>query len=485
MRHAAAGCMLTFCLTVLPAGPAFTQNPSSEASPAATVSASDVAHVYVGTHKGVYLYNAAANGKLTLVSGSPFKTTGLIIGSNGAYLISLGTYYVHSYPVASNGAVKKQVSAIDTRNYYGNGYCEGGDNSGGTIGLASLNHSGHNLYVVFPLDTGVCAASIQTYNITKSGDLTFNDGIMTGGDAGSGLYQAPTITANDTFAYAAGDFYCCGQPGGFSGYKLGSKGEMQNWTFNMSFNVSPDQYSPLYVTADPTNHLAAIMALDEEESFGPGQLASYTVDGQGNLSTTATAENMPYPEVDPSILNISPSGKFVAVAGSSGVQVFHFNGPSPITHYSGVLTTAPIDAIQWDNSNHLYALSNSTGKLYVYTITPTSITEAYGSPYKITGTNALVVVAIPCSAPSSAGVHICSPASGSSVSSPVQVEASAKITGTIASTQLWADGVKVDSTASNSLDASISLSAGAHRFAVVTSNTAGKKWESAVNATVK
>jgi hypothetical protein len=67
----------------------------------------------------------------------------------------------------------------------------------------------------------------------------------------------------------------------------------------------------------------------------------------------------------------------------------------------------------------------------------------------------------------------------------VQAEASAKITGTIASTQLWVDGVKVESTASNSLDTSIGLAAGTHRFAVVARNTAGKKWESAVNATVK
>jgi FG-GAP-like repeat/Bacterial Ig domain len=90
-----------------------------------------------------------------------------------------------------------------------------------------------------------------------------------------------------------------------------------------------------------------------------------------------------------------------------------------------------------------------------------------------------------CSAPSSAGVHICSPASGSSVSSPVQVTATATITGTIASTQLWVDGVKKYSTASKSLNTSITLAAGSHRFAVIATNTTGQKWESTVNATVK
>ena len=90
-----------------------------------------------------------------------------------------------------------------------------------------------------------------------------------------------------------------------------------------------------------------------------------------------------------------------------------------------------------------------------------------------------------CSAPSSSGVHICTPASGSTVNSPVQVQAAAKVTGTIANTQLWVDGVKKYSTASTSLKTSVSLAAGSHRFAVLAINTAGQKWESAVNATVK
>jgi hypothetical protein len=91
-----------------------------------------------------------------------------------------------------------------------------------------------------------------------------------------------------------------------------------------------------------------------------------------------------------------------------------------------------------------------------------------------------------CSAPASAGVHICSPANGSTASSPVLVEATAKVTGTIVSTQLWVDGVKnFNAAASDTLTTSVSLVAGSHRFAVIASNTSGQKWESAVTATVK
>jgi hypothetical protein len=198
------------------------------------------------------------------------------------------------------------------------------------------------------------------------------------------------------------------------------------------------------------------------------------------------------------MIKISPSGQLLAVAGNSqlapapvlllanGLQIFHFNGPDPITPYSNVLTSDPIDQMQWDNNDHLFALSFSTHKLYVYTVTPTSITAAPGSPYTIASANALVVVPTSsCTAPTSAGVHICAPASGSSVSSPVHVMATATVTGTIASTQLWVDGAKKYSTASDSLNTSVSLASGTHRFAVLATNTAGQKWESALTATVK
>jgi len=52
--------------------------------------------------------------------------------------------------------------------------------------------------------------------------------------------------------------------------------------------------------------------------------------------------------------------------------------------------------------------------------------------------------------------------------------------------QLWVDGVKKYTVSSSkTLDTSVSLSAGTHRFTVIAINTAGKTWEKAVNALVK
>lgn len=98
----------------------------------------------------------------------------------------------------------------------------------------------------------------------------------------------------------------------------------------------------------------------------------------------------------------------------------------------------------------------------------------------------LSVSAATCSAPTSAGVHVCSPVNGATVNSPVQVQATATISGTLARMELWVDGAKkYTETSSKVLNTSISLTAGSHRFTVIAANTAGTQWQTAVNAMVK
>jgi len=65
-------------VTLLSAGPAFTQIPTPDASPES--SSSPVAYVYVQTHQGVDVFDSSSSGKLTLVKGSPFSTTGQMGG---------------------------------------------------------------------------------------------------------------------------------------------------------------------------------------------------------------------------------------------------------------------------------------------------------------------------------------------------------------------------------------------------------------------
>ena len=94
----------------------------------------------------------------------------------------------------------------------------------------------------------------------------------------------------------------------------------------------------------------------------------------------------------PTDLEMAPSGTLLAVAGTAGLQVFHFNGAQPITPFTSLLTKNQVDQVWWDNANHLYALSQSAGLLYVFTATPTAIGQAPGSPYTIAKPQNLAVL---------------------------------------------------------------------------------------------
>jgi hypothetical protein len=414
MTHSLRGLPLSFCLGILCAVPAFTQ--TSAVAPEAT-STGPVAYVYVQTSKGVNLYDASAAGKLTLVPGSPFQTEGSMGGSNGKYFMTVGTDYLHSYAVASNGAIGKQASEIDTQNYYGS---ECGNNTGST---AVLDHTGQNLYLM--LINGQCMAQ-QTFDITKgSGVLKFSGAAVVTDFPADALEDYDcctplTITGNDAFGYVvseAGDFW----NSSVLAFARETNGALVSRSFNeIDPTPQPGQgfpyyYPPIAVAADPSGHLAALI-YGAVNGNGGYQLASYTVDGQGNIASTNTWENMPtvasgsslLPDDFGSVLSMSPSGKLLAVKIQPdcqscdtpwGFQVFHFNGAAPATPYSPILlSNVIISQMTWDNSNHLYALGWRSGEgqqpleLYVYTVTPTSISEAPGSPYKIAGLETGLVV---------------------------------------------------------------------------------------------
>jgi len=495
MAHPVRIWTLPLSLALLAAGIASAQDPTS----------ARVADVYVGTTNGVYLYHAHSNGALTAASGSPFSIEGTAVGSNHAHFFSQGPIYLHSYAVHSNGAIGAQTAQINTQNFSGS-EC-------GKAALAFLAHSGQDVYAQLQGDPnggsdGSCVA-LQSFRVSSGGQFTFMAGseFATEGQTGIGG------SATDVKLTGSGNY-------GYSGtydeecevvtYRLKreSTGAMLlddcGYLIHVPNTPSDWRWYPWYMTSDPTNHMAIGM-IGESGSFGPcgdeghlAQLGAFTVASDGSLTTTNTLDQMPTPKVFPDILNMSSSGQFLAVGGdttlnagdngtqSTGLQVFHFNGAAPVTPYSKVLTTDPINEIHWDRNQHLYALSESTHKLYVYTVTSSSITAAPGSPYYIPSTpNALSIAPLMCGAPSSDGVRVCDPAGGSTVASPVLVEASATVSGTIARMELWVDGTKKYTTNSPQLDTTIGLAAGKHHFAVFAVNTAGQKWQNAVDATVK
>lgn len=368
--------VVAFLSIALCAATALSQTTSSQ--PSAWVYAS----AYVGTtsQTQIFAFTAAANGRLTPVSGSPFPDDLGNMAVNGLYLfgapVGSGTD-INTYRIESNGALSYAESMNSTTV----------NNCTQAPAELVLDHTGATLYgLTYFGDSGNCSNNTyQTYSINKSsGALTYIDTAGATDELNGNL----TFTANNEYAYTSSCYHFNPQ---ISGFKRNSNGALTEINPPQVWPAPASQFGcPYLAAADPTNHLAIpIQPYPEEYSnpSGPFKLASYTVQSNGNLTTTSTWATMPSVSVgNVTALAMSPSGKLLAVAGTTGLQVFHFNGANPITPYTGLLTTSEVGAIQWDNNNHLYAVVNATEsnnttdyRLAVFTVTPTSWTwvESY------------------------------------------------------------------------------------------------------------
>ena len=357
----------------------------------AATSNSPVAHVYVSSTNNstneIVAYAAAANGKLSAVSGSPFPDNVSFMAVNGKYLMAANVAKpdIDSFKIESDGALT-YASSINYQKYdYGCGYA----------GPMFFDRTGATFYLMEYDGSNACANTVYaSYAVTPTtGALKYLGMDVTGVFPGS--YYAASFLENNVYAYTAEDESCMYYE--IYGFKRKTNGLLTS--FNVKANYPPppkgvNGYVPNMSASDSTNHLAITMQPADPPNCasGPLQLASYTADASGNLKTTNTYKDMPAPlVVNPSDMKISPSGKLLAFAGEEGLQIFHFNGAGPITHYTGLVTTDPIDQMFWDNSNHLYAISHTTNKLYVFTVTPTGHQQAPGSPYAISSPGAISV----------------------------------------------------------------------------------------------
>jgi hypothetical protein len=362
------------------------QSASSPTDQSVQSSSSPVAFIYVvnapsSGKNQITGYAAASDGSLSTIPGTPFSTPIGDVALNGAWLFGTDGKNIESFSIAANGSLKP----VDTLEV---------EPDGGLTNLF-LDHTGTSLYADYFTENNEELA----YSIDNStGKLTYLDNIM----AGPGFGYVESFVGDNEYAYESSCYHFTPE---IYGIHRGADGAITMLNANQPFPSAPsgDTYCPWSAAADPTNHLAiAMQPLNSNFTpVGPYQLATYTVDTAGQLSTTSTYKNMPTTEAagargsQTGYLTdywMSPSGKFLAVAGTTGLQVFHFNGANPITKYTGLLVSDVVNQVFWDNSNHLYAIGNTAGKLWVFTVTATSVTQAPGSPHSITSPGDMIVL---------------------------------------------------------------------------------------------
>jgi hypothetical protein len=351
--------------------------------------ATPVAFVYVSENPGpspangylptspITVFSAAADGKLTPVKSSQ-KTVGIMAGTNGTHFVTLDNYYLHSYSVSSAGVIGSQVSEVDTWAY-------GDANCGWPIN-AELDHTGAYVYVVRNqgyLPDGEGCDAIQTFEVSSKGTLTYKGAtaLVIGYDGEGEVTSRPLLTGNNAFGLLSGVILARES----SGTLILAPSATVTGPVTFAPSAPSIDYTLLEYTPDPTNHVAALV--DGNGGIGL-QLASYTVNSQGDFISTNTWDTMPTVPADAGELGsahgmvLNPTGTVVALAVDSGIQFYKFNGASPITPlFSIVGESGYFVALAWDKSNHLYALNGQSGKLHVWTVTTKSAVEAPDSPY--------------------------------------------------------------------------------------------------------
>lgn len=364
---------------------------SCGAAVAATTSTVPVAYVYVASNYGgagndIVGYAAAANGQLSLVPGSPFYDNVASMAVNGKYLFGSDNVpnsgrNIYSYLIESNGSLK-YLGATDIQ-------LSPGDNCS-IPGPVVLDHTGADLYA-YTVDDG-CHEQQAIQSLHVNNDTGLLQHLFTA-DPPPFLenmrYPYPlAIAADNIHAY----FTDCNPDTSqelIFGFARQTDGSLMDIKIGATFPAGgpSGNYRQCVnlMSADPTNHLAVDVQYNASSGVTPDQIATYAIDtSNGDLSTNSTYSNMPATAVySVTAMRMAPSGKLLAVGGQKGLQVFNFNPAGQATPLTGLLTTDSIDATYWDNSNHLYAISNYYGELFVFTVTPTSAAPAPGSPYHI------------------------------------------------------------------------------------------------------
>ncbi len=372
-------------------------NQSSAAQVASSAdTTSNSAYVYVSfTPKNSSVneiagFAAAANGSLTPVPGSPYTADVTTMAVNGKYLFAADKNGVDAsaYHIADNGALtlwqQNDVAQFNTKD------C-------GVSGPLFVDRTGKTLYDM-EFNGNQCAnnqyesMAIDSANgsLKPLGSSTYTHW----------LYQAATFLGNNQYAYSVaciGNMYWAifGEQRDANGMLV----SIQNFHAPLPAAKSGDFWCPAQTAADATNHVAMVMQPVNGSTFaadGEARIASFTAATNGNLSTSNTAATMPETLVGtPLTTAMSSDGKLLAVGGSAGLQIFHFHGANAPTKFTNLIKVVEIDQMFWDNQNHLYAISRPTGRFFVFNITPTSVSEAPGSPHELNDLHNVIVQRLP------------------------------------------------------------------------------------------
>ncbi|HEY6445534.1 MAG TPA: hypothetical protein VIY53_03675 [Acidobacteriaceae bacterium] len=317
-------------------------------------------------------YAVKANGAIHSLPGSPYSTstTGWLAAA-GSQLFQSNpqSASIDGYTIVSNGAVRFET-ATDV------GADPLGTSSEGPLSL-SIDQTGKNLYDLWALNDGY-----QSLKIENDGALRFVNFVQVNNQSSSAL----SFTANNKEAFQSGCYE--GSPT-IEGFTRATNGALTlEWNPEVPPEPSGAQYGYCPYGASVSGNKYVVIAEQQNNEMapvGPNQLVVYTInENDASLSTTNTAANAANANVGQyvSAYAFDPTGRWLAVGGSSGIAIFSFrNG---VLHQTGGYSiSVGAQQLDWDNAGHLVVYASTYGQpsdLYVFNVQYGVPTVAPGSP---------------------------------------------------------------------------------------------------------
>lgn len=346
----------------------------------------DTAYVYVSTNTpstpvpylastSLYGWAVLADGTLVPVSGSPYNANAAT-HIEAAQTFLFGTDYqtssggtfagVQSWNIQSNGSLTTgPVSSTPPQ----------GTASEGPLTF-SVDLSQKDLYANYSNN-----GTYQAYSIGSMGSLSFINYVPVD-ESSSWL----SFTTNDAYAVESDCYH--GGPAIYV-FRRNTDGSLSNPTNQPLQPPQPvgtpagETYCPWGAAALGTsNVIIAEQPTQTISPVGPYQLVNFTIDANGNISTSDSASSAPTVTVgNVQDYRFDPTQIWLAVSGASGLQIFHWaNGK--LTSSGTFAMTNGTSFVRWDNAGHLFVLSSTAqaSNLYIFNIVNGVPTPAPGSP---------------------------------------------------------------------------------------------------------
>jgi hypothetical protein len=322
-------------------------------------------------------FNVAADGSTTSAQGSPFTGANGSLASNGRFMVATDGTNIVSYAIGSNGTLT-QVSTID-------GTAHNDTPTGSGVGALSLDRSGATLYAGEINFQGADNNAFAFFNLAPNGSLSFisNSGINV--NFGGSL----TFTSDNQRAYGQGCF--------FLGWDLFGLTRNPDGTLTFFDDKAPSPpiqnnqfFCPGPSTASPAGNFLAGVIVPEGQNGANDLLSVYVINNDGTL-TLVPNSIMATPFMFVTDIEFDPSGNFVAAATSGGIQIYGLTSGTLAAVGPPHDANTSFDLVRWDSFGHLYAISGSAQRLFIYSASQGTLSPAPGSPYSVTSPIGLAV----------------------------------------------------------------------------------------------